>query len=85
MKEFWKDWRFWVAVAAVVLVIVCVVLWFTCREFCYASSGFLIGGMIGLAIGYWLGKKNIVQPKAEAAPKEEPKAAPKQEVRRPHW
>ena len=57
MKEFWKDWRFWVAVAAVVLVIVCVVLWFTCRELCYASSGFLIGGMIGLAIGYWLGKK----------------------------
>lgn len=57
MKEFWKTWQFWVAVVAAVLLIVCIVLWFTCRPFCYASSGFLIGGLLCFGIGYVVGKK----------------------------
>ena len=57
MKEFWKSWKFWAAVVAVILAIVCIVLWFTCRPFCYATSGFLIGGSIFFGVGYFLGKK----------------------------
>lgn len=57
MKEFWKDWRFWVAVAAVVLLIVCVILWFVSPKFCYAASGLLIGALAGFIGGYFVGKK----------------------------
>ncbi|MBO4691063.1 MAG: hypothetical protein J5621_09360 [Paludibacteraceae bacterium] len=57
MKDFWKSWKFWVAIAAVVLAIVAVVLWFTCRPFCYATSGFLIGAFAGFIGGYYVGKK----------------------------
>ena len=33
MKDFWKSWKFWVAVAAAVLLIVGVVLYFTVPAF----------------------------------------------------
>ena len=57
MKDFIHSWKFWVAIAAVVLAIVAVVLWFTCRPFCYATSGFLIGAFAGFIGGYYVGKK----------------------------
>ena len=86
MKEFWKDWRFWAIVIAVLLVIVAIILWFTCRPFCYATSGFLIGALGGFMGGFYVAKKKfMVQPKAG-----EPKKvaeAPKQNnaPRKPHW
>ena len=85
MKEFWKDWRFWAVVFAIVLVIVCIVLWFVSRSFCYAASGFLIGALAGFIGGYFVGKKAIIQPKQESAPAV--KETPKKEnaPRKPHW
>lgn len=85
MKDFWKDWRFWAAVAALVLVIVAVVLYFVAPKFTYAVSGLIIGALGGFIGGYFIGKKAIAQPKQENAPaaKETPKNdnAP----RKPHW
>lgn len=85
MKEIWKDWRFWLVIAAVVLIIVCIVLWFTCRPFCYATSGLLIGALAGFIGGYVVGKKAIIQPKQESAA--EAKETPKKEnaPKKPHW
>lgn len=57
MREFWKDWRFWAAVAVAVLVIVAIVLWFVSPKFCYAVSALLIGLFAGFIIGYFTGKK----------------------------
>lgn len=57
MKDILKNWKFWVAVAAVVLVIVAVVLWFVSPKFCYAASGLLIGALAGFIGGYFVGKK----------------------------
>jgi hypothetical protein len=57
MKEFWKSWKFWVAVAAVVLLIVAVVLYFVSPRFCYAVSGLLIGALAGFIGGYFVGKR----------------------------
>lgn len=86
MKEFWKTWQFWVAVVAAVLLIVCIVLWFTCRPFCYAVSGLLIGALAGFIGGYVVGKKNIVQPKAEVAREvKEQRKEQSNAPRRPRW
>jgi len=52
-----KDWRFWAAVVAVILLIVAVVLYFLSREFCYAVSGLLIGSLAGFIAGYFVTKK----------------------------
>lgn len=56
MTEFWKDYRFWLAVVAIVLAIAAVVLYFTIPVFCYAVSGFLIGGLAGFIAGYYVAK-----------------------------
>lgn len=57
----WKNWKLWVAVAAVVLVIVGTVLFFTVSGFKNAIIT-IFAGIAGLAlafgIGYWLGGKN---------------------------
>ncbi|MBR3647109.1 MAG: hypothetical protein IKN59_01800 [Paludibacteraceae bacterium] len=52
-----KNWKFWVAIVAVVLIIACVILWFTNRTFCYATSGLVIGLLVGFIVGYFVGKK----------------------------
>lgn len=57
MKDFWKSWKFGVAIAAVVLAIVAVVLYFVSPRFCYAASGLLIGGLAGFIWGYAVGSK----------------------------
>lgn len=57
MKDLLKSWKFWVAVAAVVLAIVAVVLYFVSPKFCYAASGLLIGALGGFIGGYFVGKK----------------------------
>ena len=57
MKDLVKSWKFWVAVAAVVLAIVAVVLYFVSPKFCYAASGLLIGLLGGFIGGYFVGKK----------------------------
>lgn len=57
MKDLLKNWKFWVAIAAVVLAIVAVVLWFVSPKFCYAASGLLIGAFAGFIGGYFVGKK----------------------------
>ena len=85
MKEFWKSWKFWVAVAAVVLLIVAVVLYFVSPRFCYAVSGLLIGALAGLIGGYFIGKKAIVQTNEEK-PAEVKKAAKIVNApKKPHW
>ena len=57
MKDLLKNWKFWAAVVAVVLLIVAVVLWFVSPKFCYAASGLLIGALAGFIGGYFVGKK----------------------------
>lgn len=57
MKDILKSWKFWVTIAAVVLAIVAVVLWFVSPKFCYAASGLLIGALAGFIGGYFVGKK----------------------------
>ena len=57
MKDFWKTWQFWVAVAALILLIVAVVLYFKAPTFCYAISGFIMGALAGFIAGYFVAKK----------------------------
>lgn len=54
MKEFWKSWKLWVALAAVVLLIVAVVLWFTLPSFRAVVAEILLG-VILLACGFGSG------------------------------
>ena len=58
MKDFWKSWKFWAAVVAVLLIIAAVVLYFTIPVFCYAVSGLLIGLAGGFIWGYCVGSKH---------------------------
>lgn len=60
--EFWKDYRFWLAVVALILAIVAVVLYFTKPIFCYFVSGFLIGGLLCFIIGFYVAKKKFYLP-----------------------
>lgn len=85
MKDFWKSWKFWVAVAAVILAIVCVVLWFVSPKFCYAASGLLIGALAGFIGGYFVGKKAIIHPKQESAPAVKESLKKENAPRKPHW
>lgn len=61
MKDLIKSWKFWLIVAAVVLVLVGTILFFTVPEFKNAIIA-IFAGIAGLAlafgIGYWLGGKN---------------------------
>lgn len=52
-----KNWKLWVAIASVVLVIAAVVLYFVSPKFAYAISGLLIGGLAGFIGGYFVCKK----------------------------
>lgn len=61
MKDILKKWQFWAAVVALVLIIVCVILYFTVPTFFYAASGCLIGLLAGFIAGYFVGKKYGVQ------------------------
>lgn len=53
----WKNWKFWVAIAAVVLAIIAVVLYFVSTKFCYAASGLLIGAFGGFIAGFFVCRK----------------------------
>lgn len=53
----WKSYKFWLIVAAVVLAIVAVVLFFTVPKFAQVVGGGLVGFIIGFAAGYFVGKK----------------------------
>lgn len=57
MKDLLKNWKFWAAVVAAVLVIVTVVLYFTVPVFAYATGGLLIGALAGFIGGYFVCKK----------------------------
>ena len=52
-----KSWKFWVAVAIVIALIVCVILFFTNRTFAYVLSSGLIGLLVGFIAGYIVGIK----------------------------
>lgn len=56
-RNMLKDWRFWAAVVAVVLLIVAVVLYFVSPIFCYFVSGLLVGALGGFIGGYFVGRK----------------------------
>lgn len=52
----WKNWKLWVAVAAVVLLIVAVVLWFTLPSFRAVVAEILLGVILltcGFGSGVW--------------------------------
>ena len=60
----WKSWKLWVAVAAVVLVIVGTVLFFTVPGFknaVIAIFAALAGAALCFGIGYYFGNKNKEQ------------------------
>ena len=57
MKDLIHNWKFWVAIAAVVLAIIAVVLYFVSTKFCYAASGLLIGTFAGFIAGYFVCRK----------------------------
>ena len=59
MKDLVKNWKFWVAIAAALLAIVAVVLFFTVPKFAQVVGGGLVGLIIGFAIGFILGKKGV--------------------------
>lgn len=52
-----KDWRFWAAIVALVLLIVAVVLFFTVPKFAQVIGGGLVGLIIGFIAGFLLAKK----------------------------
>lgn len=60
MKDLLKKWKFWVAIAAVVLIIVGVILYFTVPQFKVvvweAAAGILLV-CIGFAVGYYVRNK----------------------------
>ena len=61
MKEFWKTWQFWVAVASVLLIIAGVVVYLCVPEFKDFIKSVLITCCVGAAcfgIGYWIGIKS---------------------------
>ena len=55
-----KSWKFWLAVAAVVALIVCIILFFTNRTFAYVTASALIGVLAGFIAGYIVARKNPV-------------------------
>jgi len=57
MKDLVKNWKFWVAIAAALLAIVAVVLYFVSPKFCYAVSGLFVGALAGFIGGYFVGRK----------------------------
>ena len=60
MKNLLTNWKFWCAVAAVVALIVCIILFFTNRTFAYVTASFLIGALAGFIAGYIVARKNPV-------------------------
>ena len=61
MNEILKKWQFWVAVSAVIVAIVCVILFFTNRTFAYVTASGLIGLLVGFIAGYIVGIKYTVK------------------------
>ena len=57
MKNLLTNWKFWLAVAAVIVVIVCIILFFTNRTFAYVTASGLIGLLVGFIAGYVVGIK----------------------------
>ena len=58
-----KKWQFWVAVAIVIALIVCIILFFTNRTFAYVASSGLIGLLVGFIAGYVIWRKYPVEGK----------------------
>lgn len=58
-----KNWKFLVAVAIVIALIVCIILFFTNRTFAYVSASALIGLLVGFIAGYIVGRKYPVEGK----------------------
>ena len=54
----WKSWKFWAVIAAIVLAIAAVVLYFVSPKFCYAVSGLFVGFLAGFIGGYFVRKKD---------------------------
>jgi hypothetical protein len=64
MKDLIKSWKFWLIVAAVVLVLVGTILFFTVPEFknaIIAIFAALAGAALCFGIGYYFGNKNKEQ------------------------
>ena len=57
MKNLLTNWKFWAAVIAAIVIIVCVILFFTNRTFAYVTASGLIGLLLGFIIGYYVGRK----------------------------
>ena len=60
MKEFWKNWKFWAVVAAVVLLIVGIVLYIyvpAIRDFVRGVGVCIACTLAGFIGGYYVGQK----------------------------
>lgn len=62
MKDFIKTWQFWAIIAAVVLAVVAVVLYFTVPAIKDILVGFCLGVVlcVGVAGYIWLKKKGVL-------------------------
>ena len=57
MKNLFRNPKFWAAVIAAIVIIVCVILFFTNRTFAYVTASGLIGLLVGFIVGYIVGIK----------------------------
>ena len=57
MKNLLSNWKFWCAIIAAIVIIVCVILFFTNRTFAYVTASGLIGLLVGFIVGYIVGIK----------------------------
>ena len=68
MKDLIKSWKFWVAIAAVVLIIVGVILYFTVPQFkvvMWETAAGILLIVVGFITGYLVGKKVVLKAYAE--------------------
>lgn len=68
MKDLIKSWKFWVAVATVVLVIVGIILYFTVPQFkvvVWETAAGILLVVVGFIAGYLIGKKVVLKAYAE--------------------
>ena len=64
MKDLVKSWKFWVAVATIVLIIVGIILYFTVPQFkmvVWETAAGILLVVVGFIVGYLVGKKVVLK------------------------
>ena len=68
MKDLIESWKFWVAIAAVILVIVGIILYFTVPQFkvvVWETAAGILLVVVGFIAGYLIGKKVVLKAHTE--------------------